>query len=374
MSTIPLSLREGHGQTPSGTDAPLSAMHADNDDKLDALIDGVAATIANRDAPDGTRDEILLEASSGDDGDTWRDLKAKLDDPELASECGADSELDRTLKAAVERRASQEAESADFRQSRGWRSELDRRYDGRIAIGDLLDNFADWHERLKQHPRAAADAIVAAYLEQAPDALPDDSTRPTSSGKPASSMSEGADRTLNGILSAAIDRHHGQGDGEQKVFAASARHRNALKEMFPGLSYAEACRRVVKLDGDLHRDPIGTAGRLAATYGMTATPAQQIIAEERGALAGDAQKIVATAVERLPDLANLEDDVIAVMQRPEFKHGPDMQSNLMRAHRVAQLSRGEQTRRSERSAGTIAAPACLDGVIAKAMRGAGPAA
>ena len=282
MSMIPLSLREGYGQTLSGGDAPVATR--DNDNNLDALIANVTETITNRGALGRVDDEVLLDepASEGDNaGDSWRDLKAKLDDPESAQERGPDSGIDRALKMAVDRRASQETESADFHQSREWRAELEGRYDGRVAIGGLLDMFADWHERLKQNPRAAADAIASAYLEQAPHAVSHEAGLP---GKPegaARSENASADQKLNGILAEAIDRHHDKGDGEQKAFVASARHRVALKEMFPGMSYAEACRRVVKLDGDLHRDPIATAARLAATYGMTVTSSQQAVAEHR---------------------------------------------------------------------------------------------
>ena len=185
MSTIPLSMREGHGQTLSGGDEP--SPRTDDDSKLDALIENVTETIANRGAPGRADDEVLLDepASEGDNaGDSWRDLKAKLDDPELAQERGPDSELDRALKMAVDRRASQEAESADFHQSRQWRAELEQRYDGRVAIGGLLDMFADWHERLKVNPRAAADAIASAYLEQAAHAVSHEAGQPSKPGGP----------------------------------------------------------------------------------------------------------------------------------------------------------------------------------------------
>lgn len=243
VSTIPVSMREGHGQTLSGGDAPLAASHTDDDGKLDALIDSATETITNRDAPNGERDEILLDGPSGDGSDSWRDLKAKLDDPESLQEHGPVPELDRALKAAVDRRAGQEAESADFHRSRQWRAELEQRYDGRVAIGGLLDMFADWHERLKVNPRAAADAIASAYLDQAPHAVSHEVGQPGKPEDAARTESAGADQKLNGILDAAIDRHQGKGNGEQQAFVASARHRAALKEMFPGMSYAEACRR-----------------------------------------------------------------------------------------------------------------------------------
>lgn len=376
MSTIPLSAREGHGQTLSGGDLSTTAVHAENDNELDALIEKMSDTVVNRGIQDEAFDRVLLDSpSSGEeaDGDSWRAFKSSLDDPEKVAERGRDTELDRALTAAVGRRADQEAESADFRQSREWRDALKERYGGQVAIGDLLEIFADWHERLKDNPGRTAEAMASAYLVQPSYALPNGAQVAKKLAPAVVANGSGVASTLDDLLAAAIGRHHGKGDGEQQAFAASARHRQALKEMFPGLSYAEACRRVVRLDGDLHRDPIGTAARLAATYGMTATPAQQIVAEERGVLAGDAQQVVATAAERLPDLADLEDDVIAVMQRPEFRHGPDMQENLMRAHRVAQLAHGEQTRRRERSAATRSAPAGLDGLIAQAIRGAGAA-
>ena len=338
MTAIPLSMREGHGQTLSGSDAPR-VPHSDDNSQLDKLIDSVTETITSRESLEGDRDEGLLDApANDDDSDTWRVFKAKLDDPEAPPERGPHTELDRTLKAAVDRRASQEVESADFRQSKEWRDTLDQRYAGRIAIGDLLDTFADWHERLKMDPRAAADAISAAYLEQPPYVLPG-SVASNRDGTSGSAAGKTPDQELNGVLAAAIDRHHGKGDGEQQAFAASARHRAALKEMFPGMTYAEACRRVVMLDGDLHQDPIGTAARLAATYHMPVTSSQQAVVEQRGMLANDAQSAGVAAAEHLPDLAELEDDVVTVLGRPDFIHGPDMQENLSRAHRIARLIR-----------------------------------
>lgn len=340
MSTIPLTLRDLGGQSASGGDMPLATGHADDDVKLDELIDSVTETITHRGASDSEHDETLLDEPA-DNGDTWRDFKAKLAAPDAADERGPESELDRALRVAVDRRASQEAESADFRESREWRNLLQERYDGRVAIGDLLDQFADWHERLKADPRAAADALASAYLEQPAYVLPD----PTARKKPGVGTDAGDEspgRKLSGIIAAAIDRHHGQGDGEREAFVASARHRAALKEMFPGMTYAEACRRVVMLDGDLHRDPVATAARLAATYHMPVTASQQVAAERRDALAGDAQQAIASTVERLPELASMEDELVTVLNRPDFMHGPDMQENLIRAHRVAQLARYQQ--------------------------------
>lgn len=369
MSTIPLSMREGHGCMLSGGAASLAVAAADDDGKLDTLIESVTETITNRDAAAGKRDEILLDEPSGDGSDTWCDLKAKLDDPDAALERGPDSELDRALKVAVDHRASQETESDDFRQSREWRDALHRRYSGRVAIGDLLDQFADWHEKLKADPRTAADAMASAYLEQPPYALPDATGR-NERGPPAVPEEGSPDQKLNGILAAAIDRHHGTGDGEQQSFAASARHRAALKEMFPGMTYAEACRRVVMLDGDLHRDPIATAARLGATYHMPVTSSQRVVAERRGALASDVQEVIASTEERLPGLPDMEDELVTVLDRPDFIHGPDLQENLLRAHHVVQLARQERQRLGGSAAAThAAAPRGLDGLIAQAMQG-----
>lgn len=367
MTTIPLSMREGYGQALSGADGPSVTAYAD-DNKLDELIDNVSETLAHRGSPDNQRDEILLDESP-DDGDTWRDLKARLDEPDAAEERGPESELDRALKAAVDRRASQETESADFRESKEWRDALHERYDGRVAIGDLLDQFADWHESLKANPRAAADALASAYLEQPAYALPDPAAL-EKRGTPPDIKDGGPDRKLDSILAAMIDRHHGKGDGEQQAFGASARHRAVLKEMFPGMTYAEACRRVVMLDGDLHRDPIATAARLAATYRMPATSSQHIAVERRDAMASDAQRVIASTAENWPGLADMENELVTVLNRPDFMHGPDMQENLLRAHRVVQLARHEGPRLGGGTdAKRAAMPRGLDGLIAQAMQG-----
>jgi hypothetical protein len=370
MSTIPLSTREGHGQTLSGGAASPAVTHSGDDSKLDELIDGVTETITSRESPEGHRNEILLDAPADDDeSDSWRAFKAKLDDPEAARGRCPGSELDRALKVAVDRRASQEAESADFHQSREWRDVLDQRYRGRYGIGALLDAFADWHEAFKTNPRAAFDAIASAYLDQPAYVLPAAEHRGHAES-PAKAEGTGAAQTLDGVLAAAIDRHHGKSDGEQQVFAASARHRAALKGMFPGMSYAEACRRVVTLDGDLHRDPIGTAVRLATTYGMPVTSAQHALAEQRNVRVGETQQMIAAAAENLPELAEMEDELVTVLGRPEFVHGPDMQENLLRARDVVRLAReGQRRPRDRRSPESAAAASNLDGLIAQAMRG-----
>jgi hypothetical protein len=354
MSTIPLSMREGHGQTLSGRAAPFMA--SDDDGALDDLIEHVTETVANRGRANDPADELLLDAATVEEGDgsskgdtpddSWRALKAKLDDPGEAAERGPDTVLDRALKAAVDRRAGQEVESADFHGSRAWRDELRQRYDGRIAIGDLLESFAHWHEQLKADPSAASAAIAASYLAQPQYTLKTDAG---TAQKPAAAGDADPGQTLNRVLAAAIDRHHGKGDGEPAAFAASARHRAALKEMFPGMTYAEACRRVVTLDRDLHRDPVATAARLAASYGSTGTPVQPVVSGERGApmkepptgsaSLSDAQQMIAASSAQMPDLEHMQDDVAAVLERPDFAHGPDMQQNLLRAYRAAQLAR-----------------------------------
>ena len=46
-----------------------------------------------------------------------------------------------------------------------------------------------------------------------------------------------------------------------------------LKEMFPHLSFDEAMKTIVRIDRDMHRDPLNTAGQVAAMFGMPITPA-----------------------------------------------------------------------------------------------------
>src|SRR5262245_7603572 len=103
MTSIPLSMRESYGQTLSGTEEPSVTARADDDGKLDALVDSVAERIAHRDASDDRQGDILLDEPTDDD--SWRELKAKLDDADAAEERGPESELDRALKSAVDLRA-----------------------------------------------------------------------------------------------------------------------------------------------------------------------------------------------------------------------------------------------------------------------------
>ncbi|MCC6889611.1 MAG: hypothetical protein IT536_13840 [Hyphomicrobiales bacterium] len=343
MSTIPLSIREGRGRTSSGDDPHVCAT-ADRG-HLDALIERVTETITGRAAARAGGFDRLLETTAGAaDGQSWTDLKADIEASEAAQEIGAKSALeksplDQALKTAVDRCAGQESESADFHRSRPWREALARRYQGRVAIGDLFESFAQWHQRLLADPASAADAIAAAYLEQPLNALPQDATADGGIAEQATSERQ-ADHSLDRVLGAAIDRHHGDGDREQQTFADIARHRFLLKSMFPGLSFTEACRRLVTLDGALHRDPVATATRLALSYGLAIEPPS-----EKPAVAGavdDAEDVVTSLVRQLPDLMDLEDEILAVLQRPAFRHGPDLRRNLIRAYGIARHARHAQ--------------------------------
>ena len=89
MSTIPLSAREGYGQTLSGEDAPPPEQ---TNDKLDAVIESAFETITTRDEIKED-DETLLPVT----GDGWANL---VNDPEREAPAEREAGLRRSYAAA----------------------------------------------------------------------------------------------------------------------------------------------------------------------------------------------------------------------------------------------------------------------------------
>ena len=200
----------------------------------------------------------------------------------------------------------------------------------------MLDNATNWHHHLTANPHMAADQLASMYLQSAPYAINDDP--PPAKEAPAD---EHPSRKLDRILESAIDKKL-NGDPDQQEFKASAKQRAALKAMFPGLSFADAMRSLVKFDGDMHRDPLTTAARMGASYGMPVTAGQHIAVQADYERTAPVVQMVEQTAQHLPNYAEYQEDMIRVLGRPDFVRSPDMQQDLLRAYRIVEIVREEQ--------------------------------
>ena len=92
--------------------------------------------------------------------------------------------------------------------------------------------------------------------------------------------------------------------------------------MFPGLSFADAMRSLVKFDGDMHRDPLTTAARMGASYGMPVTAGQHIAAQADYERTAPVVQMVEHTAQYLPNYADYQEDMIRVLGRADFVRSP----------------------------------------------------
>jgi hypothetical protein len=244
---------------------------------------------------------------------------SKPTDAEIGGNIAAEPKgLDAKLRANFERAEAREAEEATFKASRAARDELRERY----PQGDTaktLDMFLGWAGELQRNPALTAQAMAESYAKASPWGLKDKAE------KPQRDDPYGAHR-LNDIISDAIDR----ASSEKAEFQATAKQRATLKELFPGLSFADAMDRIVKIDRDMHRDPLSTAGQVAAMFGMPITPAAAA-ADQR------VKDLGATIDQVLPTLPGFDPRAaMNVIKHPEFVRTADPVADLQRAHAVTE--------------------------------------
>lgn len=350
MSTIPLSAREGYGQTISGDDAPPPVIERDNG-KLDALIDSAFETITTR-GDIKEDDETLLPSI---DGEGWATLS------DLPEPTEREAGLEKVLRAREAVLAERETDSQDFHHAKEWRETLRHRYGGKVSLENVLENAVSWHQALVANPHLAADQLASNYLQNSPYAANLDDPP-----KKAAPADEHPNVKLSRIIEDAIDgKHH----GDQREFKATAKQRAALKSMFPGMAFKDAMKSLIQFDRDMHVDPLTTAARMGAAYGMPVTAGQTAAFQARYEYQKPAWDAIEATVSYMPRYQEFEEDMIRVIGRKDFVRTPDMQQDLLRAYRIVELVREEQDSvRAQHAEKSKPKPrAGLDGLLDKAF-------
>jgi hypothetical protein len=245
---------------------------------------------------------------------------SKPTDAEVGGHIAAEPKgLDAKLRANFERAEAQEAERAEFNASRESRDELNGRYGKNGDIATTISMFVGWADELKRNPALTAQAMAESYARATPWALHDKVE------KPQRDDPYGAHK-LNDLISDSIDR----ATSDKKDFEATKGQRAKLKEMFPHLSFDEAMKTIVRIDRDMHRDPLNTAGQVAAMFGMPITPA--------AAAADQRVKDLGAAIDRaLPSMPGFQiEPVMGVLQDPNFPRTHDPVADVRRAHELVQ--------------------------------------
>ena len=292
MSTIPLKHAKATCQSISGSDTPPTTIERD-DGALDALIESATETVTNRDQIKEDDDTLLKPI----EGEGWAALAS---DPDRPAPTEREAGLEKVMRGREAKLAEREAESAEFHASQESRETLRHRYKGQVSVEQLLENATDWHHYMTANPHMAADQLASAYLQAAPYAINDDPP-PKKAEAPAD---EHRWRSLDRILEDAWDKRQ-NGDPNQQEFKASAKQRAALKAMFPGMSFADAMRSLVKFDGDMHRDPLATAARMGASYGMPITAGQHVAAQADYERTAPVVQMVEHTAQYLPNYADI---------------------------------------------------------------------
>ena len=245
---------------------------------------------------------------------------SKPTDAEIGGHIAAEPKgLDAKLKANFERAEAQEAERASFNASRESRDELNERYGKHGDIATTISMFVGWADELKRNPALTAQAMAESYARATPWALHDKVE------KPQRDDPYGAHK-LNDLISDSIDR----ATSDKKDFEATKGQRAKLKEMFPHLSFDEAMKTIVRIDRDMHRDPLNTAGQVAAMFGMPITPAAAA-ADQR------VKDLGATIDQVIPTLPNFDmQAAMNVISHPEFVRTGDPIADVQRAHAVTE--------------------------------------
>jgi hypothetical protein len=319
-----------------------------------------------------------------------------IDSPELMVESAPtpvpetmerEGKLEQAIEGAAAAAEAREGERAQFHESRGDRAELRRRYGGRGDIAEAIDRFVYWDAAMRQNPTLAPEQLASDYLEQFN--LGGDAERRSARQQPAEQ--KGDDLHPGRRLDQAIDQAMEEVDqraADEREFATSAEQRAALKRLFPQLSFSDAVKRIAYLDAELWRDPIATAQRIGASYGLPVTPLQHEIAGmagEQTQLDGGYQQLFETLRREgeLPQLEALAPDMTNIMRSPNFPWTGNIRNDLRTAHavanRVAMEERSRALAKARRAApvatdsgsGQLAAAAergdALDGAIHSAL-------
>jgi hypothetical protein len=244
---------------------------------------------------------------------------SKPTDAEIGGQIIQPKGLDAKLKANFERSETLETERAEFNSAREARRELNERYGAQGDIATTIDMFVGWADRLRASPGMAAQEMAEAYMRASPWALRDKKETPPVDDPYGR-------KKLDAILGDAIEN----ASAEKKDFEATAAQRAKLKQIFPGMTFDEALARVVQIDREMHQDPLTTAGKLGAAFGMPVTPRQAVMQQH--------VETLGAAIDRaLPSMPGFQiEPVMNVLRDPNFPRTGDPVTDVRAAHELVQ--------------------------------------
>jgi hypothetical protein len=264
--------------------------------------------------------------------------KRDADAPKIAGS------LDDLITSGLERQEADQEEREAFKRSREHRDELRSRYGKSVSLGEVLKSFAALDEGFQKDPVGTADRLTSFYLTRPYGEIDRNVQK---NGSRVETKDQHPWRRMDAIISDAQTTSADATDDDD--LEATAEVRALLKKKYPELSFDQLVERVAQVDRDLHRDPVGAAARLAASYGAVVTETQHA-AVQHAALAQQQERAIAADVVRLaqsgkfPHLDKLADDVVAVLQHQDFVRTPNLHENLHRAYYVALARQAEAAR------------------------------
>lgn len=242
---------------------------------------------------------------------------APLDDGISAAQAVADEDVE---------------ERKSFTRSKEHREELRARYGKDVDLGALVEKFIRQEAEFRKDPLGAADRLAAEYLQ-----------RPYAAryAKPEAKKNLGdlpQGQRLGAILDDALDGL------EASDLKMTAKQRALIREKFDGMPFDKVLEIVTAADRDLHNDPIGAAARIAASYGVPVMQSQHQNVEQQARVnhvESGMKQLYQSG--QLPRLAELSGDIGRVLQNPQFQHTPDLENNLRRAYRIAEIQSSERS-------------------------------
>jgi hypothetical protein len=236
--------------------------------------------------------------------------------------------LDAHLTEAIAKYEAKVADEASFEASKESRDELNARYGSQGDLSQTLDRFIGAAEAFQRDPQGAGLQFAEAYLKASPYSL---NEKPKA--EPAKVEIDGHGRRetgkrLNDIIQNAIDN----AEGDKKEFVATVPQREALKRIFPDLTFDQAVAKIVQIDTDARKDPVVVAAQIAAAYGLPVTPRQQ----QHQAQVNQAHNVIDRVTPQLPGLErdDVKQRVAAIIQRRDFVSTGNAAGDLQRAYQV----------------------------------------
>jgi hypothetical protein len=314
MSVIPLSVAERDGLIQSTSAGREVDVEADNYQADQKAAESKAFDRHFERAYAGAIDELERGQQ------TPRRSRKSLDD-QLTD---AMEPFSRDIETGVPLKAIKSDDAHEFDASKEARAELEHRYSEAGDFGQTLGRFLHMAGMLRANPTMAAEQIATSYMRASPWGMtprkPDEYVGPD--WKNATPL----DKIIRDAQSAGKDA---------KDFQATTAHREALRQVFPTMTFDQALSEVVRIDTLLRKDPLAGAASLGAAFGMPITANQEREAQE------DAQ--IAQAIQHgdqtIPALRHPQVRQVAarqVLMSPYFEATGDHVRDLGRAATIAQ--------------------------------------